>query len=178
MQRRDPVPSPSDFIDPLFTCGSFLPGNPNNDNTAEFCDPQIDTQAQQALTCQIRDPAAAGQWTDIDRELADQAPWVPLYNPLDLTVLSARAGNYQFNPYWELLIDQLWSVSDIRSSPRNWGPVPMTSPSSCSPPSRSSLRNVSKTTKPLLGAKKLRSQRGWHQVPSALTASVDRGGRR
>lgn len=121
MQRRDPVPSPSDFIDPLFTCGSFLPGNPNNDNTAEFCDPQIDTQAQQALTCQIRDPAAAGQWTDIDRELADQAPWVPLYNPLDLTVLSARAGNYQFNPYWELLIDQLWSVSDIRSNPKELG---------------------------------------------------------
>ena len=25
-------PAPSDFIDPLFTCGSFLPGNPNNLN--------------------------------------------------------------------------------------------------------------------------------------------------
>jgi len=38
----------------------------------------------------------------------DQAPWVSLYNPRDLTVLSARTGNYQFHPYWNLLIDQLW----------------------------------------------------------------------
>ena len=44
----------------------------------------------------------------IDRELVDAAPWVPLYNPRDLTVLSARTGNYQFHPYWNLLIDQLW----------------------------------------------------------------------
>jgi len=33
---------------------------------------------------------------------------VPLYNPLDLTVLSARVGNYRFHPYWNVLIDQLW----------------------------------------------------------------------
>jgi YVTN family beta-propeller protein len=102
-------PAPSDFIDPLLTCGSFLPGNPGNSNVAEFCDPAIDTQARHALTLQARDPAAAaGQWAAIDRELVDAAPWVPLYNPTDLTVLSARTGNYQFHPYWNLLIDQLW----------------------------------------------------------------------
>ena len=33
---------------------------------------------------------------------------MPLYNPRDLNVLSARVGNYQFNPYFDLLIDQLW----------------------------------------------------------------------
>jgi len=33
---------------------------------------------------------------------------VPLYNPRAVVVLSARVGNYQFNPYWTLLIDQLW----------------------------------------------------------------------
>jgi peptide/nickel transport system substrate-binding protein len=102
-------PAPSDFIDPLLSCGSFLPGNPGNSNVAEFCDPAIDTQAQHALTLQARDPAtAAGQWAAIDRELVDAAPWAPLYNPTDLTVLSARTGNYQFHPYWNLLIDQLW----------------------------------------------------------------------
>ncbi len=102
-------PAPSDFIDPLFTCGSFLPGTPGNINVAEFCDPRIDTQAGQALALEVRDPAAAaGRWAAIDRELVDKAPWAPLYNPRDLTVLSARAGNYQFHPYWNLLIDQLW----------------------------------------------------------------------
>jgi hypothetical protein len=28
--------------------------------------------------------------------------------PRPSTVLSARTGNYQFHPYWNLLIDQLW----------------------------------------------------------------------
>jgi YVTN family beta-propeller protein len=102
-------PAPSDFVDPLFTCGSFLPHNPDNINAAEFCDPRIDGQAQQALALEQRDPAvAAGRWAAIDRKLVNKAPWVPLYNPRDLTVLSARAGNYQFHPYWNLLIDQLW----------------------------------------------------------------------
>jgi YVTN family beta-propeller protein len=101
-------PAPSDFLDPLFTCDSFAPADPGNVNTAEFCDPQIDTQARLALTSQAADPAAAGRWAAIDHKLADQAPWVPLYTPRDLTLLSARAGNYQFHPYWNLLIDQLW----------------------------------------------------------------------
>ena len=102
-------PAPSAFIDPLLTCGSFVPANPGNVNTAEFCDPPIDAQARQALAGQVGGPAtAAAQWTAIDHELVDQAPWVPLYNPRDLSLLSARTGNYQFNSYWNLLFDQLW----------------------------------------------------------------------
>jgi YVTN family beta-propeller protein len=103
-------PAPSDFIDPLFTCGSFLPGNPGNINDAEFCDPRIDAQARQALTLEAASPsAAAGRWAAIDHELVGQAPWVPLYNPRNLTLLSAHVGNYQFHPYFDLLIDQLWA---------------------------------------------------------------------
>jgi YVTN family beta-propeller protein len=102
-------PAPSDFIDPLLSCGSFHPGNPGNINTAEFCDPRIDAQGGQALTLESGDPAAAAsRWAAIDRELADEAPWVSLYYPRDLTVLSTRVGNYQFHPFWDLLIDQLW----------------------------------------------------------------------
>jgi ABC-type transport system substrate-binding protein/DNA-binding SARP family transcriptional activator len=102
-------PAPPDFIDPLFTCSSFLPDNQNNLNESEFCDPRIDAQAQRALTSQQGDPTAAtARWAAIDRELTDQAPWVPLYNPRDLTLLSTRVGNYEYHPYWDLLIDQLW----------------------------------------------------------------------
>ena len=98
-------PAPSDFIDPLLSCDSFLPGSPDNLNTAEFCDPQIDAQAEQAPTL---GPAAANRWAAIDHELVDEAPWVSLYYPRNLAVLSSRTGNYQFHPYWGLLIDQLW----------------------------------------------------------------------
>ena len=102
-------PAPSDFIAPTLSCGSFLPGSTKSWNDAEFCDPRIDAQARQALTLETANPeAAAGRWSVIDRELAGEAPWVSLYNPRDVTVLSSRAGNYQFHPYWALLIDQLW----------------------------------------------------------------------
>ena len=102
-------PTPWDFIGPLLTCTSFLPDNPGNSNFAEFCNPRIDTQVQQALTLQAQSLAAATpSWITIDHELVDQAPWVPLYTPRDLTVLATRVGNYQFHPYWNLLIDQLW----------------------------------------------------------------------
>jgi YVTN family beta-propeller protein len=102
-------PVPSDFISPLLTCSSFLPGNPGNLNAAEFCNRRIDAQVKQALAVPPRLPNTAGRlWTNIDHELVDQAPWVPLYNPRALVALSARVGNYQFQPYWTLLIDQLW----------------------------------------------------------------------
>jgi len=102
-------PAPSDFISLLLTCHSFIPGNPLNLNAAEFCDWRIDAEVKQALMLQPRNPnAAAALWARIDREIVDQAPWVPIYNPRSLVMLSEHVGNYQFDPYWSLLIDQLW----------------------------------------------------------------------
>jgi YVTN family beta-propeller protein len=102
-------PAPWDFFEPLFSCHSFLPGNPANVNESEFCSPGVDSQLRQALAAQARSPNAAGsRWASIDRQIVDQAPWVPLYNPRALVMLSARVGNYQFHPLWQLLIDQLW----------------------------------------------------------------------
>jgi ABC-type transport system substrate-binding protein len=43
-----------------------------------------------------------------DREVVGQAPWVPIYNPVSTVLLSPRVGNYQFDPYYQLLIDRLW----------------------------------------------------------------------
>jgi peptide/nickel transport system substrate-binding protein len=102
-------PAPSNFIGPLLTCQSFIPGNPGNLNAAEFCNQRIDAQVKQALMLQPRSPNTAGAlWTRIDHEIVDQAPWVPVYNPCSLVMLSGRAGNYQFDPYLSVLIDQLW----------------------------------------------------------------------
>ena len=102
-------PAPADFISPLLTCRSFLPHNPANLNAAEFCNPRIDAQVNQALALQARNPsAAAALWARIDHQIVNQAPWVPVYNPRSLVLLSARVGNYQYDPYWSLLIDQLW----------------------------------------------------------------------
>ncbi|HYS33127.1 MAG TPA: BTAD domain-containing putative transcriptional regulator [Streptosporangiaceae bacterium] len=103
-------PAPSNMIGPTLTCRSFVPARPAvNLNSAEFCDPVIDTQVSQALNLQSRAPnAAEALWARIDREIVDDAPWVPVYDPRSLVVISPRVGNFQFDPRLSLLIDQLW----------------------------------------------------------------------
>ena len=102
-------PTPANFIDPLLTCAAFVPRNAGNLNIAEFCDRSIDAEARRAHSLQQTDPAAAGEaWSRVDRELVDRAPWVPLYNPRAVTALSTRVGNYQYHPFWTVLLDQLW----------------------------------------------------------------------
>jgi YVTN family beta-propeller protein len=103
------TPTPANFIRPLLTCRAFRPRNPDNLNIAQLCDRGIDRQVRRASALQSRDLAAAwGAWSRIDRELVDQAPWVPLYNPQVVTALSSRVGNYQYHPFWNVLLDQLW----------------------------------------------------------------------
>ena len=102
-------PTPSNFIEPLFTCRSFVPRSQDNLNAAEFCDRRIDAQSAHAAALQARDPAAAGElWSRIDHELVDRAPWVPVYNLRTVTVLGPRVGNYKYHPFWNVLLDQLW----------------------------------------------------------------------
>jgi len=102
-------PTPSNFIEPLLTCRSFVPRSQVNLNAAEFCDRRIDAQIAHAASLQARDPAAAGElWSRIDHELVDHAPWVPVYNLRTVTVLGQRVGNYKYHPFWNVLLDQLW----------------------------------------------------------------------
>jgi YVTN family beta-propeller protein len=103
-------PAPSGFFNAVLTCASFLPDDPGNSNNAQFCDPRIDRQIDQALAQQATNPdTARGLWERIDRQTVDQAPWVPLVNPKLVDVLSKRVGNYQYSPAGlGMLIDQLW----------------------------------------------------------------------
>jgi ABC-type transport system substrate-binding protein len=64
---------------------------------------------KQATALQISDPGTANsRWAQLDRELTDLAPWVPLSNMQWLDVVSKRVGNYQLNPGVAALRDQLW----------------------------------------------------------------------
>ena len=53
-------------------------------------------------------PAADALWARIDRKVTQAAPWVPVLNPAGVDFVSSRVGNYEHNPKWGLLIDQLW----------------------------------------------------------------------
>jgi len=102
-------PAPSEFSVPILSCRSFVPHSPQNGNLAEFCDPRVDAEITRAFSVQTTDPQAASDvWAQVDREIVDQAPVVPLTNPRIIDLVSPRVGNYQYNPQWGALIDQLW----------------------------------------------------------------------
>jgi peptide/nickel transport system substrate-binding protein len=80
-------------------------------NWAHFCDPRFDGHVTRLATEQASDPAAGTALAArLDRELVDQAPWVPLFTPRFADFASKRVGNYQSNTYASssVLLDQLW----------------------------------------------------------------------
>jgi ABC-type transport system substrate-binding protein len=94
-------PTASNFFLPFMSCHSLDP--------AEYCNPLAGRLARQAQAAQLTDPAAARQlWTQVDRIVTDQAPWVPIFNETPTVFVSARAGNYQESPYYGPLLDQIW----------------------------------------------------------------------
>jgi YVTN family beta-propeller protein len=90
-------------VDTLSTVGCRYGSN----NWAHFCNRKIDAQVAR-LTNEQPSPAASKLAATIDRELVDQAPWVPLFTPRLADLTSARVGNYQDSPYGFSLFDQIW----------------------------------------------------------------------
>ena len=101
--------APSSVFGPILTCGSYNLVNSQNANFAEFCDPTIDREIARAKSLQTSAPEASSRmWAKVDRDITDQAPWVSFANGVVLEVKAARVGNYEFNPQWGTLLDQLW----------------------------------------------------------------------
>ena len=101
--------SPNDFVGKL-ACGYFIPRNGlATIDASESCYPAIDRQIQRAATERASDPAAAAaSWARIDHELTDLAILLPTVTPNEVDLISQRVGNYQYNPVWGVLLDQLW----------------------------------------------------------------------
>ncbi|HEX3266818.1 MAG TPA: ABC transporter substrate-binding protein [Gaiellaceae bacterium] len=100
-------PAASDFLNILLGCGSFHPGSNSSPNIAEFCNQGIQAKMNQAGKMGITDPAGANNlWATVDKEVVDQAPWVAMFNPKYIDVLSNRVTGYQFSPQWYFLLDQ------------------------------------------------------------------------
>jgi peptide/nickel transport system substrate-binding protein len=100
-------PAPSNFFVHLLSCAAFQPGTPDNFNAAEFCSPKIDALMRSAAQTQTVNSQLA-KWALVDRALVDAAPWLPLYNPRSVELLSRRVGGRRYNPLYGTLIDQLW----------------------------------------------------------------------
>lgn len=102
--------SPEDFIVPLFSCSGIVPASPpDTTNLSRFCDLALERAIATAERTQEVDTVAGqGAWSSADRMIVDRAAAVPYANDLMVTLLSARAQNYQFNPEWGVMLDQLW----------------------------------------------------------------------
>jgi peptide/nickel transport system substrate-binding protein len=97
--------APSDFFQLLVECSDIVTGS----NYGGFCDHRLDTRINKTLATQALNPGVASQeWTAIDRTLVDRAVNVPFRNELDTDFVARRVGNYQYNPQWGVLVDQLW----------------------------------------------------------------------
>jgi YVTN family beta-propeller protein len=95
-------PAASNFIQPLFSCGGFF-------NFSGYCSDSLDAQIEEAFRLYATDPGASTRtWTDIERQLVDDAVVAPLTNPLSTNVVSARTGNVQIHPQWGILLSRLW----------------------------------------------------------------------
>jgi YVTN family beta-propeller protein len=96
--------SAADFIPPQYSCAGDAFAN-----FSGFCDPSIDAQMARAADVQVQDPAVAtALWQRVEQALLAQAPVVPTYNRRNVDFVSERVGNYQYNPEWGLLLDQVW----------------------------------------------------------------------
>jgi peptide/nickel transport system substrate-binding protein len=105
-------PAPSDFLNVLLGCGSIHPNSDASPNIAAFCDQAIQSKINQAEAMGATNPSgAAALWTQVDHADTNAAPWVDMYNPKQIDVLSHNVHGYSWNPQWYILIDRLWLSS-------------------------------------------------------------------
>ena len=102
-------PAASDFFDLAFRCSAFRLADPAaTRNGSFFCDPAADRLMNTADRLQVTAPLrAAAIWAQVDKMITRAAPWVVLADLKNVDFLSAQVTNYQFNPVWGVLLDQL-----------------------------------------------------------------------
>lgn len=102
-------PSPSNFLQVLFSCASFHEGSDASVNIAGFCDPAIDAMMADAQAKAITDPAKAAEiWTAVDKAVTDAAPAAVLFTPKRVDFVSSRIRNFTFSPQFYWIVSQSW----------------------------------------------------------------------
>ena len=62
-----------------------------------------------AAAVQVQDPAAATTlWQQAERPCSRRRLSCRRYNRSNVDFVSKRVGNFQYNPQWGALLDQLW----------------------------------------------------------------------
>ena len=105
-------PAASDFLNVLLGCGTIHPNSDASPNIAAYCDQATQSKINQAETMGATNPSgAAALWTQVDHADTNAAPWVDMFNPKQIDVLSHNVHGYSWSPQWYILIDRLWLSS-------------------------------------------------------------------
>ena len=105
-----PDPTAATWFLGTFTC----PGYPDTPYfgapPSDLCDPETDRLVTAALALESAgNRAAANQtWHEADRRVTDAAAVAAILNPVDVTFVSSRVGNFQHHLLWGYLLDQMW----------------------------------------------------------------------
>ncbi len=97
-------PDPSDFTDVLFEAAYVQPGG---FNLANYKNPAVDAQLVK-LRGQPLKQAIPG-YQKVQKEILADAPWVPLYNPIQYDFVNPRVTNVAVHPVWNYVY-QDWQL--------------------------------------------------------------------
>jgi YVTN family beta-propeller protein len=103
-------PSDAGLVSTVFGCSAFVEADPQvSQDPSEFCDPAVDRVLSEATAAQSQNrPQAAALWQRAERMILTQAPVVPTYNKDNVSLIARHVGNFEPNPQWGVLVDQLW----------------------------------------------------------------------
>ena len=101
-------PSPSGYLDIMLGC-QYATDSASGFNVGHYCSHRLDAAIRHAQNLQVSQPALAGHaWARADRLAVSAAALIPMGMSQDVVVTSARAHNYQAQPAYGIILDQLW----------------------------------------------------------------------
>jgi peptide/nickel transport system substrate-binding protein len=102
-------PAAADFLQVLFSCGSFHPGSDTSINISGWCDKKISAEMDHANAVGASNADAGNKlWGQIDKQVVDASPAAVLFNPKNIDFTSKRVGNFTFSAQYYFLVDQAW----------------------------------------------------------------------
>ncbi len=109
-QWQQEYPAPSELLEGMLGCESFVPDSDTSSNISGFCDREtVQPLMDRATALGLTHPKAAEPlWRQVDRRVTDLAVWIPLFNPKHIDLLSARVGHYRWSPQLRLMPSRLW----------------------------------------------------------------------
>ena len=99
-------PDPSDFISPILSCATATDGG---SNVAFYCNKDVDAK-EQAARAEPDRTKRLQQYLDIEKQIMQDAPWIPWRNRFNVDFNSKTLGGYYYHPAQYVVFRQYWKT--------------------------------------------------------------------